>query len=235
MAQNTHQWVDVLVGDVVVGGRVVLDHGAVHGVVAFANSVDFLVDFSSVVVALLTGSGHRERHSTRMPGTDTGDLSQTLVCLSRQLLGVPTRGDTLIAFTLRHADAVDQFVLQEHVVDVHLFFQVLARPVDLLGDRAAVHLNLHDVRLFLTKTDFLHLGVSDHTHYRAVLLDSVQIFFDLLLARIVLPLLARSGVGSLLRFAPVVQFEVSRGEEEKELKNESKCFVRVGPAAAQLR
>ena len=56
-----------------------------------SDAVDFLVDLCAVMVALLTTSGHRERHSRWMPSTDTCNLAQTFVCLTGQLLCVPTR------------------------------------------------------------------------------------------------------------------------------------------------
>ena len=59
-----------------------------------ADSVDFLVDLSTVMVALLTSSGDREGHTGWMPSSDTGDLTQTLVRLARQFLTMPTGGHT---------------------------------------------------------------------------------------------------------------------------------------------
>lgn len=91
----THQGVDAFVGEVVVGGGVVLHQLAVLGVVALADLVDLLVDLRAVVVALLTGTRHREGHTGRMPGADAGDLTQTTMRFARKLLCVPTAGDTL--------------------------------------------------------------------------------------------------------------------------------------------
>ena len=56
--------------------------------------VHLLVDFGTVVVSLLTGTGDRVLDTARMPGSDTSDLTETLVRLPGQLLGVPTRSDT---------------------------------------------------------------------------------------------------------------------------------------------
>jgi len=60
-----------------------------------AQVIDLLVDLSSVMVTLLTSSGHSELNTRWMPSTDTSDLAETLVRLAGQLLCVPTGSDTL--------------------------------------------------------------------------------------------------------------------------------------------
>lgn len=68
--------------------------GGVTQIFAFPDTVDLLVDLCAVVVALLTGPGDGELNSARMPRTNTGNFTETLVRLARQLLCVPTRGYT---------------------------------------------------------------------------------------------------------------------------------------------
>lgn len=198
----TYQWIDALVSGVIVSGSIVLHKFAFDCVESFANAVDLLVDLGTMVVALLTGTCNGELHAARMPSTNTSDLAQALVRFARQLLGVPTRSDTFVTFTLGHTDAVDQFVLVKHVAHVDFLFEVSTSPVNLLRDCASVHLHFHDVRLLLAQAEQLHLGVSHNTNDAAILLDASQILFNLLLAGRILPLLGRLGERLLLRISP---------------------------------
>jgi len=87
-----------------------------------------------VEVALLTSSGNGVGNSARMPSSDTGNLSQTLVGLARQLGCAPSAGDTLVAVTLGDTDGVDHLILGEDLVDGHLLLQVIAGKLHLVGD-----------------------------------------------------------------------------------------------------
>lgn len=154
------------------------------------------------MVALLTGTSHGKLDTARMPGTDTGDLSETLVRLSGQLLGVPTRGDTLESLALGHTDDVDHLVLSKDAVDGDGLLKVSTGPVDLLRDSAAVHLDLHDVGFLLAFLHQAHLGVGNNAHNGAVLLDASQVHVDLPLAERISPLLGVLGEGLLLGLVP---------------------------------
>ena len=97
-----------------------------------------------------------------MPGSDTSDLTQTLVSLTRQLLGVPSGSDSLHSVTLGDSDDIDHLVLSENVLDGNSLLHVLTGELDLVSDAAAVQLDLHDVSLLLTTLQHGHLGVDDH-------------------------------------------------------------------------
>lgn len=101
------------------------------------------------MVTALTGTGNGPLDVGRMPGTDTSDLTETLVSLARKLLGTPTGGDTLETVTLGDSDDIDHLVLLEDAVDGHLLLEETVAEVDLVGDGATVDLDLHEVGLLL--------------------------------------------------------------------------------------
>merc|ERR1712165_229693 len=181
VVRETTHWVDGLVSDIILGGGVVLDKLAILHVVASAHPVDLLVHLSPVVVALLAGPGHSALDPAGMPGSNTGDLPQTLVSFPGQLLGVPPASDALVSVTLGDTDHVNHLILGKHLADGNLLLKVLTGKVDLVGNGASVQLNLHDVSLLL-----------------------VEVLLNLLLAQIVGPLGAGLGEGLLLGLGPVL-------------------------------
>lgn len=58
-----------------------------------SDTINLLVHFCTVMVTLLSSTCNCEGHAGRMPSANTGNLAQTLVSLSRQLLCMPTRSN----------------------------------------------------------------------------------------------------------------------------------------------
>jgi len=181
--EATH-WGDGLLGDVSCGLRVEV------GGVAFSifldaggDSVDLLVHLGTVVVSVLTGTGHGEEDTGRVPCADAGNLTETLVSLTWELLGTPSVGDTFETVTLGDAEDVDHLGFVEDLLDRDGLLHVLTGPGN-LGSRvgAAVKLDLHDVSLLLSKVrEQVNLGVRNDTDDLAVLGDLVELLFVRLL------------------------------------------------------
>lgn len=187
---------DGLLAVVEVGGGVTL-------VGTLSNAVDLVVDRGTVVVTVLTGTSHRPLHVRWMPCSDTSDLTETLVCLTRKLLGSPTAGDTGETVTLGDGDAVNHLVLLEDGVDLHWLLEETVAELDLVSDGATVDLDLHKVGLLLLERSLVDLGVGKHTHDGAVLLDALEVAGDGLAALLGV-LLGVLGEGLLLGLVPVL-------------------------------
>ena len=167
------------------------------------NAVDLLVQLSTVVVTILTRASHREHNVGRVPGTDTGDLAETLVGLARQLLGTPTGSHTLVTLTLGNTNNVDVLVLREQAANIHSLLKETVGKVHLLRDRATVDLDLHKVGLLLLQARVAQLGVRKDTDNSAVLADTLELTGDRLTA-VLRVLLSVLGESLLLAAVPVL-------------------------------
>lgn len=107
---ETSHWCDGLVSKIESGGGTV-------GISLNSNTVNLLVDFSPVMVSVLTSSWYRETHSRWMPSSNTGDLPQTFVSLPGQFLGSPSEGYTVVSVTSGDSNNIDQLVLSEEIFD----------------------------------------------------------------------------------------------------------------------
>ena len=187
---------DLLGGNVDGGRTAVLGTG-------LADTVDLVVDRGTVVVTHLTRAGDGPLDVGRVPRADTGDLAETLVGLARELLGAPTRGDTVVTVTLGDGNAVNHLVHLEDGVDGDGLLEELVAEVDLVLDGATVDLDLHEVGLLLLKRRHADLGVGQDTDDGAVLLDALELAGDggAVVLRVALGVL---GEGLLLGLVPVL-------------------------------
>lgn len=155
------------------------------------------------MVTLLTGTGNSPLDVGRMPGTDTGNLAETLVSLAGKLLGAPTGGDTGITVALGDGDDINHLVLLEDGVDRDGLLKETLAEGDLVGDGAAVDLDLHEVRLLLLEGRLADLGVGKDADNGAVLLDALELAGDGR-AAVLRVLLGVLGKGLLLALVPVL-------------------------------
>ena len=142
---------------------------------AVTNAVNLLVQLSAVVVTILTRASHREHNVSRVPSTNTSHLTKTLVSLTRQLRDTPTSSYTFVTLTLRHTDDINVLVLSEKAVHINSLLEEAMSKVNLVRDRAAVHLNLHEVGLLLLQTRVTELSVGKHANNAAVLANALEL------------------------------------------------------------
>jgi hypothetical protein len=164
---------DALLGQVHLGGAA--------AVISFlANTKDSLVDLGTVVVTLLTSAGDSKAHAGRVPGSDTGDLTETSVGLSGQSGDTPTADHTLGSVTAGGRADVEHLSLGEDRVHIHLLLKQALGEVNLLGHLATVDLHLQEVSDLLSELELADLGVGEHTNDLAVVLDAVELVLDVL-------------------------------------------------------
>jgi hypothetical protein len=184
-----------LLGDIEVGGSVTL-------IVTLTDTVDLVVDGGTVVVTHLTGTGNSPLDVGRMPGSDTGDLTETLVCLTRKLLGAPSGGNTAVSVTLGDGNDVDHLVVLEDGADVDWLLEKTVTVGDLVGDATTVDLDLHKVGLLLLERGLGDLGVGKDANDGAVLLHALELLGNGRAAALGV-LLGVLGEGLLLALVPV--------------------------------
>ena len=175
---------DVLGNSVGLSGGVVLDTSDGTG----TNAVDLLVELSSAMVAELTTAGDRPLDGGGMPGTDTGDLTETSMRLSVQSGDTESLDDTTCSLTAGNTDGIDALGVLEDLTNADLLLEVVLGPVDLVGDGTTVDLDLHDVSLVLAEAELADLSGAKNTHSAGVLLDAVKIAGEVSLGGLVLVL-----------------------------------------------
>jgi hypothetical protein len=192
---------NVLFNSISLSGSVVL--GATNS--TGTDSVDLLVEFSSTVVAELTGTGDGPLNGSGMPSSDTTDLAETSVGLARHAGDTESLDDTGGTLTTGNTDGVDHLELVEDLSDGDFTLELLEAPIDLLGDGATVDLDLEEVSLALAEVKLGELGAGEDADDCAVLLYSLEVALDGVLALgILLVSLRVVSEGLLLGVLPVL-------------------------------
>ena len=156
-----------------------------------------------MVVTHLTSAGNSPLHVGRMPRTNTSNLPQTFVSLTRQLLCAPSSSDAVETVTLGDRDTVDHLVLLEDGANLDRLLKETVRESDLVGDASSVDLDFHQVCLLLLKGSLANLSVGEDANDGAVLLDSLEFTSDRL-AVVLRVLLGVLGESLLLALIPVL-------------------------------
>ena len=145
------------------------------------NSVDLVVDVSSVIVTEVTSSGDSPLDCRWMPGTDTSNLSETSSSLSWKSRDTESLDDTLSSLTSGNGDSINHLVVLEDLTDGDFSFKFRDSPVNLGGNVSSVNLDFHKVGLSLSELAFLDLSGDEDSNDRAVLSDSLDISVDVFL------------------------------------------------------
>ena len=164
---------DALLSVIVLGGGVVL-------LASLTDTVDPLVHLGTVMVSVLTGTGDGVLDTARMPGTDTGNLAETLPGLTGKLGHSPTGGDTLETLTLGDTENINVLAEGKDIADLDFLLHEPLTELDLLGDGATVDLDLHNMGLLLAEVQLANLGVGNDTDDGAVLLDASKLAEEVL-------------------------------------------------------
>lgn len=174
---------DWLVSSVSVATGVVGDEVALFVLVeTLSDAVHLLVHLCAVMVTVLTGTANLEGNVGRMPGTNTGDLAETLVSLAGKLLDTPSVGNTLETMTLGGTKNVKVLILREDRVNWDRGGEEGSGELKLVSDGTTVHLDFHDVCLLLAKTNLLDLSVGENADNLAVLGHAGDLGIELLLS-----------------------------------------------------
>ena len=189
---------DGLLGEVELGGTAILGR-------AVANAVDLLVDLGAVVISVLTGTGDGPADTRRVPRSNAGDLSETLMRLAREAASTPASSDALEALTLGDSNGIHDLILLEDGVYGDLLLKEAICKGNLIGNVTTVDLDLEDVGLLLAEVDLADLRVGNDAHNAAVFGDAGELALDRLLALGVGELLGVLGEGFLLGAVPVLQ------------------------------
>lgn len=155
------------------------------------------------MVTVLTSTCDGPLDVGRMPGTNTSDLSETLVCLSRKLLGSPSAGNTGETVTLGNSNDINHFVLLEDGLNANWLFKEVVCEGNLVSNATTINLDLHQMSLLLLEGGKADLSVGENTDDGAVLLDTLEFTGDGR-ARVLGVLLGVLGEGLLLALVPVL-------------------------------
>lgn len=162
---------DVLVDGISLACRVI----GSSTVGSHAHTVDLLVDLGSAVITLLTTASNSPLDGRRMPGTDTGDLSQTSMRLTVKSGAAESLDRADHTLTTGDADSVDHLIVSKEIADTHFLLEFIPGEINFVVGGASVDLDLHDVCLVLTQLQLADLSGHEHTHDGAVLLYALEV------------------------------------------------------------
>lgn len=145
---------------------------------AAADTVDFVIDRSAVVIAVLTSTSDSPLNVGRMPRSNTGDFTQTFVRLPWKLLRTPSACDTLEAVTFRDRNTVNHLILLKDRADLDRLLKKTLTVFDLVRNTTTIDLDLHEMCFLLLERSLANLSMGEDADNRAVLLNALELTVD---------------------------------------------------------
>jgi len=159
---------DALLGEIELGGTI--------AILANTNTIDLLVKIGTVEVTLLTSTSNSPLNVSRVPSTNTSNLTVTTVSFTRKLTDAETTNDTHVTLTLGGTENIDTLILGEDLINRDGLLKEADCVVKLLLNvLTTIDLDLHKVSLTLTKRNLVDLSVSKNTDDAAVLLELLDV------------------------------------------------------------
>jgi hypothetical protein len=169
-----------------------------------SKTVNSLVHISTVEVSILSSTWNSGGNTSRMPGSNTSDLTKTTMGLTWKTGNSPTVSDSLETLTLGNSNDINILVLCEYRVNSDLLLEKSLCKVNLCSSiSSSINLDFHDMCLLHTKVKFLNLCVCDNT-YNGTELGNTGKFMLNVLSTISGVLGSILGVSLLLALVPVL-------------------------------
>jgi len=89
---------------------------------------------------------------------------------------------------------------------------MFASKVNFVANTTAIELDFNNVRLLLTSSQQLLLGVADHTNNGAIFLDLIEVFLNFFLANVIFPFQTGLGKSLLLGLGPLFFLGLGRND-----------------------
>mmetsp|Transcript_10396 Transcript_10396/g.12623 ORF Transcript_10396/g.12623 Transcript_10396/m.12623 type:complete len:212 (-) Transcript_10396:515-1150(-) len=135
------------------------------GITFLSNTEDLFVNFSTMMVSILTSTCYGGGYTHWMPCTNTSYLTKTTMSLTWKTGNTPTGDNTFVSVTLGCTKNINIFILSENGVNSNFLFEKSLSEINLCCYITTINLYFHNVSLLLTETNFSSLGVCNNTNY----------------------------------------------------------------------
>jgi len=142
MWESSH-WSNLFIGQI-------LSCRSITWIITFTKSINFLVNFSSMMVTKLTGSSNSESNSGWMPSSNTSYSSITSMCFFLLMFDTESLDNTLNSVTSGNSKSINHFIFLEDLINSVLFFKHSISKVNFISNTSTINLNFHNMIFFLS-------------------------------------------------------------------------------------